>query len=86
MRKSVTLLILTATIAAGACTRNRGDEFAVAKSAPLVVPPDFALAPPVTGTAGPSAGDAQQQAVDTLFGGPAPRTLIESTMLDVAGQ
>jgi len=89
MRKSAILFVLTATVATSSCGlvgRNSGDEFAVAKSAPLVVPPDFALAPPVTGTAGPSAGDAQQQAVDTLFGGPAPRTLIETTMLDVAGQ
>lgn len=87
MRKSVTLLILTATIATSACTRaRRGDEFAVAKSAPLIVPPDFALAPPVTGTAGPSAGDAQQQAVDTLFGSGDPRPQIETSMLDAAGQ
>jgi hypothetical protein len=86
MRKTATLLFLATVFAVGACTRNRGDEFAVAKSAPLIVPPDFALAPPVTGTAGPAAGDAQQQAIDTLFGGPTPRTLIETSMLDVAGQ
>ena len=50
------------------------DEFAVARNAPLVVPPDFSLAPPVAGTAGCRPSDAQQQAIDALFGGPAPRS------------
>ena len=87
MRKTLILVLIGATVATSACNmvrRKGGDEFAVAKSAPLVVPPDFSLAPPVTG-AGISAGDAQQQAIDTLFGGPAPRPTIESSMLERAG-
>jgi hypothetical protein len=52
----------------------------------LIVPPDFSLAPPVAGTAGLSAGDAQQQAIDTLFGGPAPRSPGETSLLDAAGR
>jgi hypothetical protein len=62
------------------------DEFAVARNAPLIIPPDFSLAPPVAGTAGLTAGEAQQQAVDALFGGPAPRSASESMLLDAAGR
>ncbi len=88
MRKTLILVLIGATVATSACNlvrRKGGEEFAVAKSAPLVVPPDFGLAPPITGANGISAGDAQQQAIDTLFGGPAPRTSIERSMLDSAG-
>ena len=56
----------------------------MARSAPLIVPPEFNLAPPVTGTPGLSPSDAQQQAIDTLFGGPAPRSLGEMNLLDQA--
>jgi len=50
------------------------------------VPPDFALAPPVAGTSGLSAADAQQQAVEALFGGPAPRSPGETSLLNAAGR
>jgi hypothetical protein len=66
--------------------RATPDEFAVARNAPLVIPPDFSLAPPVAGTQGLSAGEAQQQAIDALFGGPAPRSAAEISMLDAAGR
>ena len=86
MRKSLSLLLVAATIATSACMQRRGgEEFAVAKNAPLVIPPDFSLAPPVTGAAGLSPTDAQQQAVETLFGSPAPRPQIESSLLERAG-
>jgi uncharacterized protein YceK len=57
MRKSLTVLVLVSAIATSGCAtfrhrNNPNEEFAVARSAPLVVPPDFSLAPPVTGTAG----------------------------------
>ena len=76
MRKAITAAVLLSAVAtAGCATRGRApDEFAVARNAPLIVPPDFNLAPPVAGTAGLTAGEAQQQAVDALFGGPAPRS------------
>ena len=89
MRKILTGLALTAALATTGCTTHRArvpDEFAVARNAPLIIPPDFSLAPPVAGTAGLSAGDAQQQAIDALFGGPAPRSQAEMSMLDVAGR
>jgi Protein of unknown function (DUF3035) len=88
MRNALTAAVLVAALAASGCaTRGRApDEFAVARNAPLIVPPDFNLAPPVAGTAGLTAGEAQQQAIDTLFGGPAPRSPGETSMLDAAGR
>ena len=89
MRKTMILVVIAATVATSGCNlvrRKGGEEFAVAKSAPLVVPPDFSLTPPVAGTAGLSAGEAQQQAIDALFGGPAPRSASESMILDQAGR
>ena len=92
MRKTLTAVIMVATVATSGCSmfksRNNAapDEFAVARNAPLIIPPDFSLTPPVAGTAGLSAGDAQQQAIDALFGGPAPRSQAETSMLDAAGR
>ena len=40
----------------------------------------------MAGTAGLRAGDAQTQAIDALFGGPAPRSNSESNLLDRAGR
>lgn len=57
------------------------DEFAVTRAAPLVVPPDFALAPPAPGQASPVATDSRTQALEALFGGPAPRSAAESQLL-----
>jgi hypothetical protein len=92
MRKTLTAALLLAAVATSGCSlfksrSNAGpDEFAVARNAPLIIPPDFSLTPPVAGTAGLSAGDAQQQAIDALFGGPAPRSQAETSMLDTAGR
>jgi hypothetical protein len=87
MRKTLSALVLAALVCTGGCVRNRAaDEFAVTRNAPLIVPPDFTLAPPVAGTSGLSAADAQQQAVDALFGGPAPRSAAETSLLDAAGR
>ena len=91
MRKAISAVLLVAAISTSGCAvfKKRGsapDEFAVARNAPLIIPPDFSLAPPVAGTAGLSANEAQQQAVDALFGGPAPRSASEMMMLDTAGR
>jgi hypothetical protein len=88
MRKALTIAVLAVAVTATGCaTRGKApDEFQVARNAPLIVPPDFNLAPPVAGTAGLSAGEAQQQAIDTLFGGPAPRSASEMSLLDSAGR
>src|SRR5436189_3518126 len=90
MRKALFAAVLIAAVATTGCAtigkRQAPDEFAVARSAPLIVPPDFSLAPPVAGTAGLSPGEAQQQAIDALFGGPAPRSAGETSLLDQAGR
>ena len=71
--------------AAGGVGRGRGpDEFAVARSAPLAVPPDFALTPPRPGEADVGAQDPRAQALQALFGGPQPRSAVENNMLQVA--
>ena len=89
MHKGLIALVLVALVATSGCAikrRNPNAEFTVARTAPLIVPPDYNLAPPVTGTSGMSPSDAQQQAVDALFGGPAPRSLGEMTLLDQANR
>ena len=90
MRKAFIGVVVVAALATSGCAalgKHRApDEFAVARSAPLIVPPDFNLAPPVAGTVGLSPNEAQQQAIDALFGGPAPRSAGETSMLDVAGR
>jgi hypothetical protein len=90
MRKSLIVLLIPA-IALGGCAVLKGksgtpDEFAVARNAPLVIPPDYSLTPPVAGTATATPQDAQQQAIEALFGGPAPRPQSESLLLDEAGR
>lgn len=90
MRKLAPALLIAAAALTSGCASLTGgrtpDEFAVARNAPLVIPPDYTLAPPVAGTAGLTAGEAQQQAIDTLFGGPAPRSNAETSLLDAAGR
>ena len=90
MRKSLSLLLIPA-IALGGCSIFRGggstpDEFAVARNAPLVIPPDYTLAPPAAATASSAPQDAQRQAIDALFGGPAPRPDSETSLLEEAGR
>jgi hypothetical protein len=65
--------------------RGRGpDEFAVARNAPLVVPPDFAMTPPRPGEADQGTTDPRAQALQALFGGPQPRSAVENSLLQVA--
>lgn len=90
MRKAVPLLIVVATLSG--CGASRGvfgrsgpDELAVARAAPLVVPPDFALRPPAPGTPRPQEADSATLALQAMFGGPAPRSDAEQGTLDQAG-
>ena len=89
MRK-VTLVIAPAILLAGCGAfgpkQKSLDEFAVARNAPLVIPPDYSLTPPVAGTVSMSAQDAQTQAIEALFGGPAPRSQTETSVLERAGR
>jgi len=89
MRKAFLLLvpaILLAGCGAFGPKQKSLDEFAVARNAPLVIPPDYSLTPPVAGTVSLSAQDAQTQAIEALFGGPAPRSQTETSMLESAGR
>jgi hypothetical protein len=70
----------------GILGRDRPDEFAVQRQAPLVVPPDFSLVPPQPGAPRPAEGTAAQQALEALFGGPAQRSNVETSALDQAGE
>jgi len=78
-------MLLASCGAGGLINRDRPDEFAVQRQAPLAVPPDFELAPPAPGAPRPTEGTAAQQALDALFGGPAPRSAVETSALQRAG-
>ena len=85
-----TLVLTAAALILGGCSAfgggsSRLDEFAVARNAPLVIPPDYTLTPPAPGTATLSPSDAQNQAIQALFGGPAPRSASETSLLEKAG-
>lgn len=93
MRNAKTIILLAAGSAVlagcggnGVFNRERPDEFAVQRQAPLVIPPDFELVPPQPGAPRPVEGTASQQALDALFGGPAPRSDVETSTLDQAGE
>ena len=89
MRKALLLLAPALVLAGGGVfsgKRAQLDEFAVARNAPLVIPPDYTLTPPVAGTVSMSAQEAQTQAIEALFGGPAPRSATETSMLERAGR
>lgn len=79
------LLGLTAAVSgcgsSGLFDRERPDEFAVSRSAPLVIPPDFALVPPAPGAAAPASADTTRQAVEAMFGGPSQRSASESGLI-----
>ena len=91
MSKALIPLIVLPALALGGCSilQNKPkplDEFAVARNAPLVVPPDYTLAPPVAGAVSTTAETAQQQAIEALFGGPSPRSQTETILLQEAGR
>ncbi|MEA3001607.1 MAG: hypothetical protein QOH81_395 [Sphingomonadales bacterium] len=82
---SAATLLLAGCANHGISGRGRPDEFAVVRNQPLVIPPDYALAPPRAGEPTPQAADPRQEALQALFGGPAPRSSAETTMLNAAG-
>ncbi|VVT04114.1 DUF3035 domain-containing protein [Erythrobacter sp. EC-HK427] len=92
MAQFTRILFLAASASAlGACggvdiaSRERPDEFAVQRQAPLVVPPDFHLVPPQPGAPRPVEGTASEQALEALFGGPQQRSAVETRALELAG-
>jgi hypothetical protein len=88
MRNMLALGLIGLTLAGcggGGLNRARPDEFAVARRAPLVVPPDFALVPPTPGAPRPQEADSSTQALQAMFGGPAQRSAPEQSTLSRAG-
>jgi hypothetical protein len=93
MRKTPLLLLAAMSALLAACgsggglmNRDRPDEFAVQRQAPLVVPPDFSLVPPQPGAPRPGDASLQQQTLEALFGGPQARSAVESDALARAGE
>ena len=77
MRKIMTGVLMVAAVASltgcgggrkGVTHRSGLDEYAVARRAPLVVPPDFALNPPQPGAPRPQEADSSTQALQAMFG------------------
>lgn len=92
MTRAAILLLLAGSNLLAACGSNGGilgrerpDEFAVQRQAPLVVPPDFNLTPPAPGAPRPASDAPASQALEALFGGPAQRSAVEAGALDRAG-
>ena len=90
MRKLILAAGLVGTLSAcgssGLFDRERPDEFAVSRQAPLVIPPDFALVPPAPGTPAAASVDSRTEAMQAMFGGPARRSAAESATLSAAGR
>ena len=91
MRKSALILLGTSVLLSacgggGLFNRQRPDEFAVQRQAPLVVPPDFALGPPAPGAPRPTDQGTAAQAQNALFGPPAPRSGVETSVNQLSGQ
>jgi Protein of unknown function (DUF3035) len=86
---ALAVIAMTSLTACGAGRRFGAgagpDEMAVARAAPLVVPPDFAMTPPKPGAARPQDIDSSTQALQAMFGGPAARSAAESGTLGQAG-
>ena len=93
MRKTTGVILVTGSAlllagcgGGGLFNRQRPDEFAVQRQAPLVIPPDFALVPPTAGAPRPTDTSAAQQAQSALFGAPQPRSGVETSVDNKAGQ
>lgn len=95
MRKAALIAVVSSAALMGGCAEmglsEAGlfgapppDEFAVARQAPLTVPPEFELVPPQPG-APANAEDSRRQALEALFGGPAPRSAAETALISSAG-
>jgi hypothetical protein len=95
MRKTIgALAMLGALGALSACAsskasgfgnRNAPNEFAVTRSPPLVIPPDFALRPPRPGAPRPQEQTAASEALTAMFGGKAQVSPGQQGLVDSAG-
>lgn len=95
MRKTIGLIGTVAALSAlGGCAhtkasgfgnRNAPNEFAVTRSPPLVIPPDFSLRPPKPGAPRPQEGNASSEALAAMFGGQVQLTPGQQGLIDTAG-
>lgn len=92
MRKTmIASLVAVSALALAGCgsnrlsSRERPDEFAVTRAAPLIIPPDFALVPPTPGSSPTATVDTQRDLVNALFGGSASRSVAESATVNATG-
>lgn len=81
---SLAILGLIPACGSNGVNRQRPDEFAVARQAPLAVPPDYSLVPPQPGAARPQQQTAADQALEALYGGPAARSSGEAATINQA--
>ena len=66
--------------------KNAPDEFAVVRSAPLTLPPDFTLRPPRPGEARPTEGSVREQAKVALFNEAGALAIDDSTAAATHGE
>jgi len=95
MRKTIGLMATVAALGAlGGCAgskatgfgnRNAPNEFAVTRSPPLVIPPDFSLRPPKPGAPRPQEANPSAQELAAMFGGQAQLTPGQQGLIDTAG-
>jgi hypothetical protein len=81
---SILATTLSACGSSSLFSRDRPDEFAVSRQAPLVVPPDFSLAPPAPAAARTGTDPTADQTLRALFGGAAPRSATERAVIGAA--
>jgi hypothetical protein len=84
--KSALLAMAIATLPLLSGCSSAGNEAApsIGRAAPLVVPPDFALEPTAAMAIRPADGG-QEQVLDALFGGIAPRSAAERAISTSSG-
>jgi hypothetical protein len=82
---SAMLLSLSACGTTGLFGGGEGNSIPVSRAAPLVVPPDFALAPVTASAPRAAEGNTSDQVVEALFGGSAPRSAGEAAIVKSAG-
>lgn len=95
MRKTIGLIAMAAALPAlGGCShtkasgfgnRDAPNEFAVTRSPPLTIPPDFSLRPPKPGAPRPQEVNPSAQALAAMFGGQAQLTPGQQGLVDTAG-
>ena len=85
MAGALVAAVLVSGCARGGVNRARPDEFLVARQAPLVIPPDYALVPPQAGAARPQDAASNAQTLEALFGAPQNRSAAERNVVGAAG-